>query len=209
MNPPRSISPSLRSLSRRDAVSGMFTALALPLLSGVGVPRAIAANAPAARFPVRLHDMMVTDARSRTRFMLLRDLVRDRVAVVNFMFTGCSTVCPVQGNLLSGASRRLAREMGETVIFTSVSISPLTDTPEALVQFADSYAAGRGWHFLRAGVPETQRFQEGFDSLAPRIEDHPPMIAIGRANSASWSRLYGTPSPALTAAEVRRWLTTG
>lgn len=193
-------------LVRRDVLGGTLATLALPVICGALAPGAMAASAPAARFPVRLRDMMVTDARSRTRFMLLRDLVRDRVAVVNFMFTGCSTVCPMQGNLLSGAQRRLASLMGESVLFVSISISPLTDTPEALVQFADTYSAGAGWHFLRAGVPETQRFQEGFDSLAPRIEDHPPMIAIGRTDSPSWSRLYGAPSPALIASEVRRWL---
>lgn len=195
--------PHPGGLTRRSVVTG---ALAAAFISGVSPSSAMAANAPAARFPVRLRDMMVTDARSRTRFMLLRDLVRDRVAVISFMFTGCSTICPMQGNLLSGAQKRLAREMGETVIFASISISPLTDTPEALVQFANTYAAGPGWHFLRAGVPETQRFQEGFDGLVPRIEDHPPMIAIGRTSNASWSRLYGTPSPAQIATEVRRWL---
>ena len=171
--------------------------------------RVLAAPGAAARFPVRLRDMMVTDARSRTRFMLLRDLVRDRVAVVSFMFTGCSTVCPMQSTALSAAQRLLAREMGEKVIFASISITPLIDTPEALVSFADTYSAGSGWHFLRGGVPETQRFQEGFDSLAPRIEDHPPMIAIGRVGAANWTRLYGTPTPRLIASEVRGWLAKG
>lgn len=188
--------------TRRSALSG---ALALSL-----APQAAwAANRAAARFPVRLRDMMVMDARSRARLMLMRDLVRDRVAVVSFMFTGCSTVCPIQAALLSGTQPLLAGVMGQSVVFASVSISPLSDTPEALVQFANTHRAGAGWHFLRGGIAETQRFQEGFDSLAPRIEDHPPVIAIGRANADSWSRLYGSPRPAAIAAEVRNWLRKG
>lgn len=189
-------------LSRRGAMLG---ALALPFVP-IG---ASAASGAAARFPVRLRDMMVMDARSRSRLMLMRDLVRDRVAVVSFMFTGCSTVCPIQGALLSGTQPLLGDAMGQSVVFASVSISPLSDTPEALVRFANTHRAGAGWHFVRGGIVETQRFQEGFDSLAPSIEDHPPVIAIGRASSASWSRLYGSPRPKAIAAEVRRWLRPG
>lgn len=188
--------------TRRDALLGALSLAAMPCGS-------VAATSAATRFPVRLRDMMVLDARSRTRFMLLRDLVRDRVAVINFMFTGCSTICPVQSTLLSRAQPLLADAMGRSVIFASVSISPLSDTPEALVRFANRHGAGAGWHFLRAGIADTQRFQEGFDSFAPRVEDHPPVIAIGQASTTSWARLYGSPKPKDIAAEVRRWLRTG
>lgn len=185
--------------NRRDALLG---GLSLSVLPSAGH----AANGAAARFPVRLNDMMVTDARSRTRFMLIRDLVQDRVAVISFMFTGCSTICPVQSALLSRTQPLLAEAMGKSVVFASISISPLSDTPEALTRFANTYDAGAGWFFLRGAIAETRRFQEGFDSLVPRVEEHPPVIAIGRAKATSWSRLYGSPQPRIIAAEVRRWL---
>jgi protein SCO1/2 len=188
------------SIDRRAFVAGTSSLL---LTSGSAIA---GAAVPAARFPIRLHEMPVLDARSRRRGLLIRDFMRDRVTVLNFMFTGCSTICPMQAALLSAAQRLLAREMDARVVFTSVSIAPLTDTPEALVRFADAHRAGRGWHFLRGALDETQRFQEGVDSLAPRVEDHPPVIAIGRAGAPRWSRLYGAPAPDLIAGEARKWL---
>ena len=186
-------------LPRRSVLAGAAAALLCP-------HPALAAKPATPRFPVRIRDMQVTDARTGGRFMLMRDLLRDRVAVLNFMFTGCSTTCPMQAAILSRAQQRLGRAMGRDALFLSISISPLTDTNDALVGFAERHAAGAGWHFLRGAIADTQRFQDGFDAFAPRVEDHPPVFAIGRAGDSRWSRLYGAPTPRMVADEVRTWL---
>ncbi|MFM5908073.1 MAG: SCO family protein [Novosphingobium sp.] len=185
--------------SRRAFIGGAAASLL--------APQALAAGpVSGARFPVQLREMAVTDARSKGRYMLLRDLLRDRVGVVSFMFTGCSMICPMQASLLSRTQRQLASEMGKRVVFLSISITPLTDTVEALVRFADTHRAGTGWHFLRGSLADTQRLQAGFDSLAPRVEDHPPMFAIGKASDSRWTRLYGDAKPEKIARVVRQWV---
>lgn len=186
------------TIGRRDVLAGLLAA-------SVAVP-AFARGQRAARFPVRIKDMLVTDARSRARFMLMRDLVRDRVVVLNFMYTGCSTVCPMQSAVLSQTQTLLTREMGEAVLFASVSITPITDTPDQLVRFANDQNAGKGWHFLRGGLRETEVFQDGFSSLSPTVEGHPPVFCIGRSAAPQWTRLYGATTPRQIAREVRGWL---
>lgn len=191
----------MSDLDRRAALAGLVSLL-LP------APCAFAAakDGSAAKFPVRINDLTVTDARTRSQFNLFRDLIRDRVAVINFMFVGCSTICPMQTSILARTQKLLAPELGRKIIFASVSISPLSDTPAKLVQFADAHAAGAGWHFLRGGIRETQKLQEGFDSFAPIRDDHPPVFCIGRASAERWTRLYGMPKPDQVAREVRGWL---
>lgn len=186
---------------RRFALAGLASLL-LP------VPRAfaVARGSDAAKFPVRINDLAVMDARTRTKFNLFRDLVRDRVAVINFMFVGCSTICPMQTSILGRAQKLLVPELGQKIIFASVSISPLSDTPAKLVRFANAHGAGAGWHFLRGGIRETQKLQEGFDSFAPIRDDHPPVFCIGRAAAGRWTRLYGMPKPDQVAREARNWL---
>ncbi len=186
---------------RRMALAGMISLL-LPVIPA----HAQTAKGAAARFPVRLNDLTVMDARSRARFNLFRDLIRDRVAVISFMFVGCSTICPIQTSILARTQNLLSSELGKRIIFASVSISPLLDTPARLVEFADAHGAGAGWHFLRGGIRETQRLQEGFDSFAPVRDDHPPVFCIGRASADRWTRLYGMPKPEQVAREARGWL---
>ena len=191
----------IEDVDRRFALTGLVSLL-LP------VPRALAAapKGEGAKFPVRINDLMVMDARTQTRFHLFRDLIRDRVAVINFMFVGCSTICPMQSSILARAQKLLAPELGRQILFASVSISPLSDTPAKLVQFADAHGSGAGWHFLRGGIRETQKLQEGFDSFAPIRDDHPPVFCIGRASADRWTRLYGMPKPDQVAREARNWL---
>lgn len=189
------------NVGRRLAIAGIGS-LFLPALRLL----AAAPDGEGAKFPVRINDLMVTDARSRTSFNLFRDLIRDRVAVINFMFVGCSTICPMQSSILARAQKLLAPELGPKIVFASVSISPLSDTPTKLVQFADAHGAGAGWYFLRGGIRETQRLQEGFDSFAPIRDDHPPVFCIGRASAERWTRLYGMPKPGQVAREARGWL---
>ena len=191
----------MNAVDRRAALAGLASLL-LP------VPRALAAapDRSAAKFPVRINDLTVTDARTRNQFNLFRDLIRDRVAVINFMFLGCSTICPMQTSILARSQTLLAQELGQKIIFASVSISPLSDTPAKLMQFATAHGAGAGWHFLRGGIRETQKLQEGFDSFAPIRDDHPPVFCIGRASAERWTRLYGMPKPDQVAREARNWL---
>ena len=65
------------------------------------------------------------------------DALSDRLLVMNFFFSGCSSVCPLQTAQLKRA--RDALEANADVRFLSVSITPDTDTPARLGAFAERH----------------------------------------------------------------------
>ncbi|MGB5777838.1 MAG: SCO family protein [Allopontixanthobacter sediminis] len=165
----------------------------------------VAAAAPV-RLPVKLFEMTMAEARSRKKMRLLRDAMADRVVALNFMFTGCSSVCPMQSLLLSRTQKLMGRKMGREVVFLSISLSPISDTPDKLAAYAKSHEAGSGWYFLAGDFMATSRLQKGFDAFEPKRDDHPPVICIGKASAPRWSRLYGMPRPRQIASELDAWL---
>lgn len=63
--------------------------------------------------------------------------VEGKIYVANFMFTGCSGICPKTTRNLLGVQRAFAGD--EAVRFLSHSVTPNSDTPETLRAFGDRY----------------------------------------------------------------------
>lgn len=89
------------------------------------------------------------------------DRLRGRVVLVNFVFTACSTVCPLQTAALVDLRRRLAPGVAAATSFVSVSLDPLSDGPEVLRAYARARGAdGVHWRWV-AGAPQaTERLVE-------------------------------------------------
>lgn len=160
----------------------------------------------AMRVPVTLQDIALVDANSGRRMNLVSDVMGDKVVVLNFIFTACSMSCPLQSASLAQVQKLLGAKMGKQVVFVSVSLDPYSDTPARLREFANAHRAGAGWHFFTGDPRSIDELRQGFNAFDPRRDEHPPVIAIGRAQSSDWSRLYGLPEPAAIAAEIDAWL---
>ena len=80
-----------------------------------------------------------------------REDLLGKVSVVDFVFTSCSSACP----LLSAEMARLQRDvvgngLADQVQLLSVSVDPERDTAEKLREFAARYGADRRtWRFVR------------------------------------------------------------
>src|ERR1043165_6695634 len=70
------------------------------------------------------------------------DLVKDRVVVMNFIFTSCTTVCPTMGATFARVQKLLG---SRDVTLISVSVDPLTDTPQRLDAWSRKLDAKPGW----------------------------------------------------------------
>ena len=193
----------MTACNRRTMIAGSLAAACSQVFAA---PALSAASPMAARLPARLFEMTLTEARTRKRMRLLREAMGNRVVALNFMFTGCSSVCPMQSLLLSRAQKLMGARMGREVVFLSISLSPITDTPQKLTAYAEAHAAGPGWLFLAGDFVETNRLQRGFDAFEPSRDNHPPVILVGRATAPRWTRLYGMPKPERIASEINGWL---
>lgn len=82
----------------------------------------------------------------------LADL-RGKVLAVTFVFTTCSSTCPVLTAKLADVARALGRDFGTRYAFVAITVDPLNDTPARLRTYASAFGADTpGWHFL-TGTP--------------------------------------------------------
>src|SRR5262245_9325750 len=91
-------------------------------------------------------DVPLTTQDGRTvRFY--RDLLRDKVVMINFMYTHCTKKCPRISANLAGVQRALGDRVGRDITILSLTLDP-TDTPDDLARYAERLHAGPGWLFL-------------------------------------------------------------
>lgn len=121
----------------------------------------------------------LTDQDGRTfRFSPLRG----RILVLNFIFTGCSSTCPLQTRKVVEAQQGLPAELRNQVHFVSMTIDPLNDTPEVLKDFALKMGADlKNWSFVtgsRLDIDMLSAQMMVFDprKKAPRPADHSALI---------------------------------
>jgi cytochrome oxidase Cu insertion factor (SCO1/SenC/PrrC family) len=105
------------------------------------------------------------------------DLIKDKVVVINFIFTSCSDSCPLETARLRQVQKLLGDRVGQDIFFYSISIDPLSDTPEVLKAYSQRFKVGPGWKFLTGEIEDVTDlrkklglFIEGVDN--GRSKDH-------------------------------------
>src|SRR4029077_2740096 len=80
------------------------------------------------------------------RVSLPRELDDGRPVLLNFIFTTCSSICPLMSRTLEEFQRKLGSEAAR-VHLMSISIDPEQDTPARLTEYARKFHAGPGWYY--------------------------------------------------------------
>jgi protein SCO1/2 len=125
-----------------------------------------------------------------------------RVVVLDFVYTTCTTVCPVLSATLAKLQDKLGPRMESEVQIISISIDPQRDTPARLKEYAARHGAGPGWVWLTGAQADVDAVLKGFGAYTPNPADHPAMVLVGRADSGAWTRLFGFPGAAELLAQV-------
>jgi protein SCO1 len=141
---------------------------------------------------VVLSDKPVLDQTGRI-VRVAHDVIGERIAVVNFVYTTCTTVCPVTSATFAQLQARLGAALGKEVVLISISVDPLRDTPERLREYAARHGARAGWTWLTGAKREVDDVLKGFGAYTPNFEDHPAMVLVGGARGG-WTRFFGFPS---------------
>jgi protein SCO1 len=115
--------------------------------------------------PAAAPEVTLTDHLGRTR--TLRELLAGQVSVVQTMFTGCSSVCPIQGAVFAEVQRRLAKQPTRAPVqLLSLSIDPLGDSPAALKAWLMRLQAQPSWLAAVPRMAELPALQRGLDGKA-------------------------------------------
>lgn len=103
----------------------------------------------------------------------LKDL-KDKIKVVNFIYTSCSSTCPIVTRRLSSLQQVLKRKglLGEKVEIISISLDPERDTTRQLKRYADGFRAGsENWLFLRGTQEQTKKVLSDYDIWIKKADD--------------------------------------
>jgi len=123
------------------------------------------------------------------------EAVGDRIVAIDFVYTTCSTICPVVSSVFAQVQDELGERLGRDVWLMSISIDPTRDTPERLRDYAERFGAGSGWLWLTGAKPEVDRVLIGLDAFNADIVDHPSVVLIGDGRSGNWTRHFGFLAP--------------
>lgn len=123
------------------------------------------------------------------------DLVQDNVVAMNFIFTTCTTICPPMGANFARLQELLGTKAGGEVRLISVSVDPVTDTPERLKAWGARFGAGPGWTLLTGHKHEVDCVLKSLQVFTPDFSDHSPILLIGNEPAGKWMRAYGLASP--------------
>jgi protein SCO1 len=92
---------------------------------------------------------------------------RGRVAAVTFIYTHCTTKCPILTPMLSMVQDQLGSDFGRHIVFLSVTLDPAHDTPQTLRSYAEAYGANlAGWTFLTGSQNAVRELEEGYGVIA-------------------------------------------
>jgi protein SCO1/2 len=150
--------------------------------------------APARATEVDLLDRTLIDQNGReVRFV--SEVIGDRIVVMDFVYTSCTTVCPVLSAVFGQLQGRLGDRLGADVALVSVSVDPTRDTPQRLKAYAAKHKARPGWIWLTGPKRTMDEVLDGLGAYSPNFEDHPAMVLVGDGRTGKWSRFFGFPSP--------------
>lgn len=120
-----------------------------------------------------------------------RDLIKDKTVAINFIFTNCTTICPPLAATFQRVQREMGDKVGKDIHFISISVDPLTDTPERLKAWGAKFKAGPGWTFVTGGKEEMDQLLNALGAAVSKREDHTPAMIIGNDAKGVWTRTYG------------------
>jgi protein SCO1/2 len=111
--------------------------------------------------------------------------LRGHVVLISFIYTACSSACPLLTQRMALLQARLARSglRERQAHFLSITVDPDRDSAEVLGRYAAGFgAASDGWRFLREEPERLQRVLTAYDEWTrpqPNGEiDHPARLYL-------------------------------
>ena len=149
---------------------------------------------PAKTTKVDLLDHVLVDQHGK-QVKFVSDVIADRIVVMDFVYTTCTTVCPVLSAVFGQLQNKLGDRLGDEVVLVSVSVDPVKDTPQRLNAYSKIHKARPGWIWLTGNKRTMDEVLDGLGAYSPNFADHAAMVLIGDGQNGQWSRFYGFPNP--------------
>jgi len=140
------------------------------------------------------------------KLVSLPDEMNDgRPVVLNFIYTSCSSVCPLMSAVLAEFAHKLGSER-DKVHLMSISIDPEQDTPARLREYASKFKAGPEWQHYTGTVQASLATQHAFGLFRGDKMSHPLATLLRAAPGEPWLRLDGFITPDELLSQYRQLL---
>ena len=130
-------------------------------------------------------------------------LLGDYPVAVNFIFTTCTTICPV----MTATFAQMRKELGsdaDRIQLVSITIDPEHDTPTVLARYAEKFdAVTPDWRFLTGNTKDVERVLRTFDAWPGTKTNHRPITLLRKQGGNHWVRLEGLGSGIALAEQAR------
>jgi protein SCO1 len=114
--------------------------------------------------------------------------------VLNFIFTTCSSICPLMSQTFAQFDHKLGSERSH-VHLMSISVDPEEDTPARLREYAQKFHAGPEWQHYTGTVEASLATQRAFNVWRGDKMSHSPITFLRAAPGAPWLRIEGFVTP--------------
>lgn len=133
------------------------------------------------------------------------DLIEDKVVVLNFMYTTCADVCPLETAKLCEVQEILGPRVGSTVHMISITVDPARDTPDVLSAYREQYGVEAGWDFFTGDERDILTLRQSlglFFEDAEDLQDHNISLVIGNAKTGQWLKRSPFDNPYVLATQI-------
>jgi cytochrome oxidase Cu insertion factor (SCO1/SenC/PrrC family) len=178
------------TVHKQEAVASVAVGEIATADVGSSAAGSVAGNVLSPMTKLSIPDVEVLDQEGKT-LHFYSDLVKGKTVAINFIFTNCTTICPPLAATFARVQREMGDKVGKDVHFISLSVDPLTDTPERLKAWGAKFKAGAGWTFVTGNKQDLDELLNALGAYVSRREDHTPAVIIGNDTKGVWTRTYG------------------
>jgi len=136
------------------------------------------------------------------------DLIKDKIVVINFIYTTCPDTCPLETAQLVKVQKLMGDRVGKDVFFYSITIDPETDTPEALRDYRERF--GANWMFLTGDNDDIISLRRKLGLYIEEIQDgsnnHNVSMIIGNQATGRWMKRSPFENSYVLADQIGNWL---
>ena len=138
------------------------------------------------------------------------DLIKDKVVMINFIYTRCPDACPLETAKLSELYQILGDRVGEDVFMYSITIDPDHDTPEVLSSYMKTFQIEKGWEFFTGSEEDILLLRRKLGLYISEVNkdplDHNLSMIIGNQATGRWMKKSPFENPYILATEIGTWL---
>jgi protein SCO1/2 len=138
--------------------------------------------------------LLVTQDNKPVRFY--NDLLKDKVVLINFMFTTCQGICsPMTANLIK-VQQYLGERVGRQINMITITVDPTTDTVRVLKDYTEKFKIKPGWYFLTGKKENVDWVLYKVGGYVKNRAEHTSMLVMGNDVTGEWVKLPAMANPA-------------